>query len=479
MRVNGRVCWDAAKRGGAVLAMMLGLAGPAAAQNIVLTGANATTHGEWTVASDSGASVGKVVRHVDGGDPKLLDALANPNNYFELTFQATAGKPYRIWVRGKAQSSHYANDSAYVQFSGSVTSSGAATYRIGSTSATEISLQETNGASVSGWLWQDNGWGQNVLGPKIYFGTTGTQRIRVQTREDGLSIDQIVLSDETYLSTRPSGILSATSGLPVTSPSPSPTPAPTGGTTLKFLQWNIHHGVGQDGKYDIPRFVTWIAKWRPDVISINEAEKYTGWGNEDQPARFRALIEAATGQKWYYHFAQEYGNWTSNGKGNLLLSRFPFVATGREVLSWERTIAFATVVVNGRNITVASTHWDPESRDRRLTQAKQTVSQAAQFADPRIVAGDLNAWPDQTSIAEFGKSYYDSWAKAEAAGTASSFSGNSPFGATKNGRIDYIWYSKGSSTVLSVVKSQVPDTRDSSGRMPSDHRPVLTTFTVK
>jgi mRNA deadenylase 3'-5' endonuclease subunit Ccr4 len=56
------------------------------------------------------------------------------------------------------------------------------------------------------------------------------------------------------------------------------------------------------------------------------------------------------------------------------------------------------------------------------------------------------------------------------------FSGN--YGETKNGRIDYIFYSKGSQN-LSVKSSQVYDTRDANGVMPSDHRPVVTTFVVQ
>jgi endonuclease/exonuclease/phosphatase family metal-dependent hydrolase len=88
----------------------------------------------------------------------------------------------------------------------------------------------------------------------------------------------------------------------------------------------------------------------------------------------------------------------------------------------------------------------------------------------------MNAWPDQTSIAQFNSLYYDSWAVATANGTATAFSGNN--GETKNGRIDYIFYSR-SSPNLKVLSSQVYDTRDSNGVMPSDHRPVLTVFEVK
>ena len=43
-----------------------------------------------------------------------------------------------------------------------------------------------------------------VLGPLTYFAPTGTHRVRVQVREDGLGIDQVVLSSGLYL-TKPPG----------------------------------------------------------------------------------------------------------------------------------------------------------------------------------------------------------------------------------------------------------------------------------
>jgi len=74
-------------------------------------------------------------------------------------------------------------------------------------------------------------------------------------------------------------------------------------------------------------------------------------------------------------------------------------------------------------------------------------------------------------------SYYDSWAEAVKKGLAVAYPGN-PYGNTRNTRIDYIYYSHGA-TALVLRKVQVFDTRNSSGVMPSDHRPVMTTFTVK
>ena len=106
-------------------------------------------------------------------------------------------------MRGKAERDSCNNDSVFVQFSGSVTAAGAATYRIGTSSSTTWVLEECSGCHPSGWGWQDNGYGAGVLGPAIYFEKTGPQTIRIQTREDGLSIDQIVLSPERWLMAGP------------------------------------------------------------------------------------------------------------------------------------------------------------------------------------------------------------------------------------------------------------------------------------
>ena len=93
----------------------------------------------------------------------------------------------------------------FVQFSGSVTAEGAPIYRIGTTSATTVNLEDCSGCRLAGWGWQDNGWGVGLLGPPIYFDGT-TQTIRIQQREDGYSIDQIVLSPSMYLSRAPGAL---------------------------------------------------------------------------------------------------------------------------------------------------------------------------------------------------------------------------------------------------------------------------------
>ena len=262
-------------------------------------------------------------------------------------------------------------------------------------------------------------------------------------------------------------------------PEPTRTPAPTGdGTNLRVLEWNLHHSVGTDGRYDIGRIGNWIGAMSPDVVILNEVEKYTFWGREDQPARYEEMLEAYTGQAWYGFFAQEFGDWGSNGKGTLILSKYPIEQTWAQEISADRVVSAARITVNGRGITVVATHLDPYDRDLRLVQAREVINWSAGLPENRILSGDMNAWPDQSSILEINRYYDDTWTAALNVGTASGVSGISPFGATKNGRIDYIFISKGSYG-LSVLDSTVYDTRDGSGVTPSDHRPVLSTIQVR
>ena len=162
--------------------------------------------GNWQVVLDSSAAGGARIASTDLGAAKLTYAKPAPTDYFELTFIAEAGRPYRIWIRGNASGDSWANDAVFVQFNNSVNGSGTPIFRIGSTAAAELNLEDCSGCGLAGWGWQDNGWGANVFGPFVYFAKTGTQTIRIQTREDGLSIDQIVISGSAYLTKSP-GVL--------------------------------------------------------------------------------------------------------------------------------------------------------------------------------------------------------------------------------------------------------------------------------
>jgi hypothetical protein len=173
-------------------------------REIVMRVSSASTlAGGWRVEADTTAAAGRRLRHPDAGAAKIAVPLAMPANYVEMTFAAEAGRDYRLWIRGRADMDSYDNDSVFVQFDQAVTPTGAPWFRIGTASATTVILEDCSGCGVEGWGWQDNGYGAGVMGPLIRFASSGRQTIRIQTREDGLAIDQIVLSSARYLTTAP------------------------------------------------------------------------------------------------------------------------------------------------------------------------------------------------------------------------------------------------------------------------------------
>jgi hypothetical protein len=184
-------------------------------KDIVLRAAEAPVKvGPWATFADAGASDGQCLKETDAGQPKVVDPLAAPASYFEMTFQAQAGVEYHLWIRGKAQNDDPFNDSVFVQFSDSVDGQGTAKSRISTTSSEVINLEDCFACGLSGWGWQDNGWGVGELGPLVFFATSGTHTVRIQPREDGLSLDQVVLSPTTFVSTSPGAVVNDTTILP-------------------------------------------------------------------------------------------------------------------------------------------------------------------------------------------------------------------------------------------------------------------------
>jgi endonuclease/exonuclease/phosphatase family metal-dependent hydrolase len=255
-----------------------------------------------------------------------------------------------------------------------------------------------------------------------------------------------------------------------TAPAPSPI-LPM--STLRVLHYNTHHGGwGTDGVYDPNRIVDWIVKANPDVISMNEVEVGTSWSKgADQTALYKTLIEQRTGVTWYKVFVNAHG--ATTGNGNLVLSRYPFIATASTLLSYGRAAVDATISVNGRTVNFTSTHMDNVSQSNRLKETSEVLAWETTLAEERIVCGDWNAWPGTTEILKMQASYLETWSAARAAGTAI---GN---GITHGShQIDYIFQSK-TATHVTLKTVQIYNTANANGIMPSDHQPVLAVFQVQ
>jgi hypothetical protein len=158
--------------------------------------------GNWSRVADATAAGGATLRNLDAGAAAVAAPLANPSHFVEATFNAVAGTRYRVWLRLRAKDNSKWNDSVFVQFSGSVTSAGAARYRIGSTGGLTVNLWTCADCQSLGWGWQNRAYWLSDTG-EVWFQTTGPQTLRIQTREDGVDIDQIVISPSKYVNSAP------------------------------------------------------------------------------------------------------------------------------------------------------------------------------------------------------------------------------------------------------------------------------------
>jgi endonuclease/exonuclease/phosphatase family metal-dependent hydrolase len=254
-------------------------------------------------------------------------------------------------------------------------------------------------------------------------------------------------------------------------------------TPLRVLSWNIQFGQGTDGVTNYDRIATWLARMSPDLIAICEIPP-------DKVSTITNLLSQKTGRTWYSHFVPKY---PGSPEGNLILSAYSFGSTASHYLSYNRSIAQATISVGGRKVNFFATHFDHTSSSLRLTQAAELINWTGAFATPRIVAGDINAGNDTQEVLRLLTAYRDSWVDALNAGAAFAYPDNPVWlnTRTRRWRIDFILYS-GSSSELVARKSNIPDTRDLSntnvviklgtlddkGVRPSDHNPVVTDFEV-
>jgi hypothetical protein len=163
----------------------------------------ALVSGGWRIEDDASAAGGRRLRHPDAGAAKLGAALTSPLHYFEVEVDVEAGRLYRLWLRGRADGNGPLNDSVFAQFADSLDERGRAAYRIATSSALAVNLEPCSGCGLSGWMWRESGWGTGDLGALVRFASSGRTRVRIQTREDGISIDQLVLSPRAFLAAAP------------------------------------------------------------------------------------------------------------------------------------------------------------------------------------------------------------------------------------------------------------------------------------
>ncbi|MEO5898228.1 MAG: phospholipase D-like domain-containing protein [Vicinamibacterales bacterium] len=176
-----------------------------AAPEIVIYGSDipvANLHGNWARVNDSTAAAGIAIASADLKASTVQTPYAAPTDYVDVTFTAQAGVRYRLWIRIKAANSEKFNDSFFVQFSGALGSQGTPIYRIGTPTALNVNQATCASCIPAGWGWQNHAYWEADTG-EVWFATSGTQTMRIQIREDGVALDQIILSPSRYVDAAP------------------------------------------------------------------------------------------------------------------------------------------------------------------------------------------------------------------------------------------------------------------------------------
>lgn len=168
---------------------------------------------------------------------------------------------------------------------------------------------------------------------------------------------------------------------------------------VRVMCWNLHHGVGEDGKLDLPRIAALIKAQQPDVVALQEVDnKCRRSGSVDQAAEL-AKLTGMTGVfgKAMDHDGGEYGQ--------AILSKHPIGETKIHRLpgDGEPRIGFeALVTIAGKPLRMVSVHLDHQQDARRLKQAETLAAVLEKGGLPVILAGDFNDVPGSAVMKAFG-----------------------------------------------------------------------------
>ena len=168
---------------------------------------------------------------------------------------------------------------------------------------------------------------------------------------------------------------------------------------IRVLCWNLHHGVGEDGKLDLPRIAALIKAQQPDVVALQEVDnKCRRSGSVDQAAELAKL----TGMTGVFGRAMDHDG---GEYGQAILSKHPIGETKIHRLpgDGEPRIGFeALVTIAGKPLRMVSVHLDHQQDARRLKQAETLAALLEKAGLPVILAGDFNDVPGSAVMKAFG-----------------------------------------------------------------------------
>jgi endonuclease/exonuclease/phosphatase family metal-dependent hydrolase len=166
--------------------------------------------------------------------------------------------------------------------------------------------------------------------------------------------------------------------------------------TVRVLTYNIHHGEGADGQWDLPRIAGVITEAAPDLVALQEVDEATA---RSSGVRQASELGRLTGLRAVFGQAMPF---RGGGYGVGVLSRYPVLSVVNHSLPVApdrepRTALSVTVqpAAGMPPIVFTSTHLDFGRGDRRTLQA-QVLNDTLAADEERIaiLGGDLNSGDD-------------------------------------------------------------------------------------
>jgi endonuclease/exonuclease/phosphatase family metal-dependent hydrolase len=167
---------------------------------------------------------------------------------------------------------------------------------------------------------------------------------------------------------------------------------------MRLMTYNVHGGVGGDGRRALGRIVRTIVEWDPDVVALQELDRERPRSARVHQAR--VIAEELT-MSFHFHPAvrlaeEEYGD--------AILSKYPIRLrhAGRLptvqclLFSETRGALWVEVLIEGTPWQVINTHFGL-GRAERFAQARALLGPewvgAASGLPPLVVCGDFNSQP--------------------------------------------------------------------------------------
>lgn len=185
---------------------------------------------------------------------------------------------------------------------------------------------------------------------------------------------------------------------------------------MRVATYNIHHGVGLDGRLDLDRIARVLEHERLDLVGLQEVDRHFA-SRSDHVDQGRWLADRL-GMTVVFGANLDLGppapGRPRRGYGSAVLSRFPVEATAHRLLvhdpgTEQRGVVSVRVTVAGRQLTFCTTHLDHTSRGLRRRQAADVLELLGSSPASAVVVGDLNATARSAELRALCDTLRDAW----------------------------------------------------------------------